>query len=187
MLTQRIKDLTEHLKEHKHDHHSRRGLFLLVGQRRRLLGYLQDIDIATVRSSSVSACVDKHPRLAFNRAEHLRAAPRRGALVVPAPRPAPAPHPAETQPAARESPASRAAGCVSAGAGRARAGARARAGDASGAGGEQVGVPALGHVGVGAQAGLEGVLAVERVDGVGGVLRDAAGLGGELGRQIDQR
>ena len=40
MLTQRIKDLTEHLKEHKHDHHSRRGLLLLVGQRRRLLGYL---------------------------------------------------------------------------------------------------------------------------------------------------
>ena len=36
MLTQRIKDLTEHLKEHKHDHHSRRGLFLLVGQTFRL-------------------------------------------------------------------------------------------------------------------------------------------------------
>ena len=50
MLTQRIKDLTEHLKEHKHDHHSRRGLLLLVGQRRRLLGYLQDIDIARYRS-----------------------------------------------------------------------------------------------------------------------------------------
>ena len=43
MLSRRIADLTEHLKEHKHDHHSRRGLFLLVGQRRRLLGYLQDI------------------------------------------------------------------------------------------------------------------------------------------------
>ena len=41
LLTQRIKDLTEHLKEHKHDHHSRRGLFLLVGQRRRLLDYLK--------------------------------------------------------------------------------------------------------------------------------------------------
>ena len=38
VLTQRIKDLTEHLKEHKHDHHSRRGLLILVGQRRRLLG-----------------------------------------------------------------------------------------------------------------------------------------------------
>ena len=45
MLTQRIKDLTEHLKEHKHDHHSRRGLLLLVGQRRRLLQYLQRTDI----------------------------------------------------------------------------------------------------------------------------------------------
>ena len=50
MLTQRIKDLTEHLKEHKHDHHSRRGLLLLVGQRRRLLGYLQNIDINRYRS-----------------------------------------------------------------------------------------------------------------------------------------
>ena len=50
MLTQRIKDLTEHLKEHKHDHHSRRGLLLLVGQRRRLLQYLQRTDIARYRS-----------------------------------------------------------------------------------------------------------------------------------------
>ena len=50
MLSQRILDLTEHLKEHKHDHHSRRGLLLLVGQRRRLLGYLQDIDINRYRS-----------------------------------------------------------------------------------------------------------------------------------------
>ena len=50
LLTKRIADLTEHLKEHKHDHHSRRGLFLLVGQRRRLLGYLQDIDIERYRS-----------------------------------------------------------------------------------------------------------------------------------------
>ncbi len=50
ILTQRIKDLTEHLKLHKHDHHSRRGLLLLVGKRRRLLGYLQDIDIARYRA-----------------------------------------------------------------------------------------------------------------------------------------
>lgn len=50
VLTQRIKDLTEHLKEHKHDHHSRRGLLLLVGRRRRLLGYLQKIDIERYRS-----------------------------------------------------------------------------------------------------------------------------------------
>ncbi|MDQ1575686.1 MAG: small subunit ribosomal protein, partial [Microbacteriaceae bacterium] len=50
ILTKRIKDLTEHLKEHKHDHHSRRGLLLLVGQRRRLLGYLSDIDINRYRS-----------------------------------------------------------------------------------------------------------------------------------------
>jgi len=50
MLTQRIKDLTEHLKEHKHDHHSRRGLLLLVGQRRRLLNYLAKTDINRYRS-----------------------------------------------------------------------------------------------------------------------------------------
>ncbi|GEA85262.1 MAG: 30S ribosomal protein S15 [Cellulomonas sp.] len=50
VLTKRIKDLTEHLKEHKHDHHSRRGLLLLVGRRRRLLGYLQKIDINRYRS-----------------------------------------------------------------------------------------------------------------------------------------
>jgi len=50
LLTQRIKDLTEHFKVHQHDHHSRRGLLLLVGQRRRLLGYLQRIDIERYRS-----------------------------------------------------------------------------------------------------------------------------------------
>jgi small subunit ribosomal protein S15 len=50
LLTRRIKDLTEHLKEHKHDHHSRRGLLLLVGRRRRLLNYLQRSDIARYRS-----------------------------------------------------------------------------------------------------------------------------------------
>jgi small subunit ribosomal protein S15 len=50
VLTKRIKDLTEHLKEHKHDHQSRRGLLLMVGQRRRLLGYLADVDIARYRS-----------------------------------------------------------------------------------------------------------------------------------------
>ncbi len=50
MLSRRIADLTEHLKEHKHDHHSRRGLLLLVGQRRRLLNYLQNNDIERYRS-----------------------------------------------------------------------------------------------------------------------------------------
>ncbi|MCL2594041.1 MAG: 30S ribosomal protein S15 [Promicromonosporaceae bacterium] len=50
LLTQRIKDLTEHFKEHKHDHHSRRGLLLLVGQRRRLLDYLAKIDIERYRA-----------------------------------------------------------------------------------------------------------------------------------------
>ncbi len=50
MLTKRITDLTEHLKHHKHDHHSRRGLLLLVGRRRRLLKYLQHVEIARYRS-----------------------------------------------------------------------------------------------------------------------------------------
>ena len=48
LLTRRINHLTEHLREHKHDHHSRRGLLMLVGQRRRLLNYLSArISIAT--------------------------------------------------------------------------------------------------------------------------------------------
>ena len=50
MLTARILDLTEHLKEHKHDHHSRRGLLLLVGRRRRLLNYLAKTDINRYRA-----------------------------------------------------------------------------------------------------------------------------------------
>ena len=50
MLSRRISDLTEHLRTHKHDHHSRRGLLLLVGRRRRLLNYLADTDITRYRS-----------------------------------------------------------------------------------------------------------------------------------------
>jgi small subunit ribosomal protein S15 len=50
MLSKRIRDLTEHLRVHKHDHHSRRGLLLLVGRRRRLLNYLQQTDINRYRS-----------------------------------------------------------------------------------------------------------------------------------------
>ncbi len=50
MLSKRISDLTEHLKTHKHDHHSRRGLLLLVGRRRRLLNYLAKTDINRYRS-----------------------------------------------------------------------------------------------------------------------------------------
>ncbi|MEJ5921700.1 30S ribosomal protein S15 [Bifidobacterium thermophilum] len=50
LLTKRISDLTEHLKTHKHDHHSRRGLLLMVGDRRRLLDYLKREDIDRYRS-----------------------------------------------------------------------------------------------------------------------------------------
>ncbi|MCJ0905745.1 30S ribosomal protein S15 [Rhodococcus sp. ARC_M6] len=50
MLTKRILDLTEHLKMHKHDHHSRRGLLLMVGRRRRLLKYVAKTDVARYRA-----------------------------------------------------------------------------------------------------------------------------------------
>ena len=49
MLTRRINQLTEHLKTHPKDHHSRRGLLMLVGQRRRLLDYLRGIDVERYR------------------------------------------------------------------------------------------------------------------------------------------
>ena len=50
LLSKRIADLTEHLKEHKHDHHSRRGLLLMVGDRKRLLSYIKDVDINRYRA-----------------------------------------------------------------------------------------------------------------------------------------
>jgi small subunit ribosomal protein S15 len=50
MLTHRINHLTEHLRTHKHDHHSRRGLLMLVGRRRRFLNYLQKNDLEGYRS-----------------------------------------------------------------------------------------------------------------------------------------
>ena len=50
LLTRRINHLTEHLREHQHDHHSRRGLLMLVGRRRRLLRYLERIDLDRYRA-----------------------------------------------------------------------------------------------------------------------------------------
>lgn len=50
LLTKRITHLTGHLQDHKGDHHSRRGLLKMVGQRRRLLGYLRDTDIERYRA-----------------------------------------------------------------------------------------------------------------------------------------
>ncbi|MDR0903313.1 MAG: 30S ribosomal protein S15 [Ruminococcus sp.] len=50
ILTRRINDLTEHLKIHKKDHHSRRGLFKMIGRRRNLLGYLMKTDISRYRA-----------------------------------------------------------------------------------------------------------------------------------------
>ena len=50
LLSKRIADLTEHLKEHKHDHHSRRGMQLMIGDRRRLFDYLKRVDINRYRS-----------------------------------------------------------------------------------------------------------------------------------------
>ncbi|MFZ0012747.1 MAG: 30S ribosomal protein S15 [Acidimicrobiia bacterium] len=49
LLTERINHLTEHLRDHKHDHHSRRGLLLMVGKRRRLLDYLRREDVERYR------------------------------------------------------------------------------------------------------------------------------------------
>lgn len=50
LLTTRINELTEHLRYHKHDHHSRRGLLKMVGRRRRLLQYLQREDVERYRA-----------------------------------------------------------------------------------------------------------------------------------------
>jgi small subunit ribosomal protein S15 len=50
LLTARINELTDHLRTHKKDHHSRRGLLMLVGQRRRMLDYLQHNDLERYRS-----------------------------------------------------------------------------------------------------------------------------------------
>ena len=50
LSTARIRELTEHLKAHAKDHHSRRGLLLLVGKQRRLLNYLRDTDIQRYRA-----------------------------------------------------------------------------------------------------------------------------------------
>ena len=50
LLTHRINHLTEHLRTHQHDHHSRRGLLMLVGRRRRFLNYMQKRDLEGYRS-----------------------------------------------------------------------------------------------------------------------------------------
>ena len=50
LLTRRINHLTDHVRTHRHDHHSRRGLLMLVGRRRRLLNYLQKSDLEGYRS-----------------------------------------------------------------------------------------------------------------------------------------
>jgi small subunit ribosomal protein S15 len=50
LLSARINELTEHLREHRKDHHSRRGLLMLVGKRRRLLNYLQRVDLDRYRA-----------------------------------------------------------------------------------------------------------------------------------------
>lgn len=49
LLTARISELTDHLKEHKHDNHSRRGLLKMVGRRKRMLGYLKNKDVQRYR------------------------------------------------------------------------------------------------------------------------------------------
>ncbi|MFN8591293.1 MAG: 30S ribosomal protein S15 [Thermomicrobiales bacterium] len=51
LLTERITGLTDHLRTHKHDHHSRRGLLQMVGQRRRMLAYLAKTDVERYRAT----------------------------------------------------------------------------------------------------------------------------------------
>ena len=65
LLTKRINDLTEHLKVHKKDHHSRRGLLKMVGQRRSLLAYLTKVDIERYRSIIARLGIRKR-KLALN-------------------------------------------------------------------------------------------------------------------------
>lgn len=50
LLTERIKSLSAHLQEHKKDHHSRRGLYMMIGQRRKLLNYLRQTDVERYRT-----------------------------------------------------------------------------------------------------------------------------------------
>ncbi len=50
LLTARINQLTEHLREHRHDHHSRRGLYMMVGRRKKMLAYLSNKDIERYRA-----------------------------------------------------------------------------------------------------------------------------------------
>ena len=59
ILTQRINDLTAHLKTHKNDHHSRRGLLKMVGHRRNLLNYLKKKDVARYRATIEKLCIRK--------------------------------------------------------------------------------------------------------------------------------
>ncbi len=54
LLTERIEHLTEHLRVHKHDHHTRRGLMKLIGKRRRLMAYLRNNDIERLRQIRTS-------------------------------------------------------------------------------------------------------------------------------------
>ena len=64
LLTQRITELTEHMKVHKHDHHSRRGLLKMVGRRRRLLTYLRSTTWRAIAPSSRSSdCAASAPEL----------------------------------------------------------------------------------------------------------------------------
>ena len=50
ILTKRINELTEHMKEHKHDYHSQRGLLMMVGKRKKLLNYLKENDVVSYRN-----------------------------------------------------------------------------------------------------------------------------------------
>ena len=79
ILTARINELNEHLREHKHDNHSRRGLLMMVGKRRSLLDYLAKKDINRYRSIIAKLGIRKKYR-------HTWAAPRSPFFAIPRPR-----------------------------------------------------------------------------------------------------
>ncbi len=81
ILSERIKNLTEHLKDHKKDHHSRRGLLIMVGQRRRLLDYVKRVDNDALRVAdrpSGAAAIVAHATQSGEQDARTRCAPQRG-------------------------------------------------------------------------------------------------------------
>ena len=78
-MTKHINDLTEHLKDHMKDHHSRRGLLKMVGKRRNLLNYLQKIDIERYRALIARLGIRKNN----SGVQQIKSRPNRGGFLRP--------------------------------------------------------------------------------------------------------